>query len=109
MTAGLTVRAEDVASSTVFEDVSLSESWTANSAVVSVSLARDAVVEQSIAELSVVDAAGKSVWTGSVEPGQTRVSQVHLPVNTGATIYAVDASGAIVDDVDVSVRGSRLP
>jgi hypothetical protein len=109
VTTGLSLETENVDSSPVFETVSLSETWTANSAVASVALHRDAVLERSVAELSVIAADGESVWAGTLDPGQTSVGQVQLPVNTSATVYAVNASGAVVDGVDVAVRGSRLP
>lgn len=108
VTSGLSMRTEGVDDSDVFESVSLSESWTANEAVGKVKLTERATTEANVRTLAVIDSEGDSVWSDTVSPGQTAVSDARFPVGP-ATLVAADNSDAFVGSVSVTVDGSSLP
>lgn len=99
----------DLGGSEVFTDVSLMESWTANQATAKLTLTDRATTELNVRRLAVVNASGSSVWTGTVEPTQTSISNVMLPVGKPATLAAANASGEFVEGVEITVAGDRLP
>lgn len=109
VTTGLRLETDGVESSDIFDSVSLSESWTASNATATVKITEEAAKEANVRELSVVGPDGSSVWAGTVEPGQTSVSNVLLPAGKSATIVAADGSKRYVDDVTVQVTGSTIP
>lgn len=108
VTTGMRVQG-DLGGSEVFADVSLMESWTANQATAKLTLTDRATTELNVRRLAVVNASGSSVWTGTVEPTQTSISNVMLPVGKPATLAAANASGEFVEGVGITVAGDRLP
>ncbi|SFR32789.1 hypothetical protein [Halogeometricum limi] len=109
VSTGLSLRTDGLSDSDVFESVSLSESWTANRAVGTVSLTDTATTEHSVRELAVIDSEGSSVWNSPIAPGQTSVSDARFPVGKPARLVAADNSGAFVEEVGVTVSGSSFP
>ncbi|MFC4359804.1 hypothetical protein ACFO0N_17810 [Halobium salinum] len=108
VTTGMQVQG-DLSGSNVFESVSLMESWTANQATAKLALTDTATTELNVRRLAVIDSQGSSVWTGAVEPAQTSVSNVMLPVGSPVTLAAANASGEFVDRVEITVVGDTVP
>lgn len=106
---GLTMRTDGVDGSEVFESVSLSESWTANKAVGTVTLTEDAATDASVRELAVIGSDGEDAWNGQLQPGQTSVTDARFPVGETAALVAANGSGTYVDSVTVTVGGSSFP
>ncbi|MDS0297307.1 hypothetical protein NDI76_00940 [Halogeometricum sp. S1BR25-6] len=109
VTTDLSLSADGVGESDVFDSLSLSESWTANKAVVKVTLTDAATTERNVRKVAVIDSEGSSVWTDTVDPGQTSVSGARFPVGQTATLTASDNDDAFVDSVSVTLNGSSLP
>ncbi|MDS0296001.1 hypothetical protein [Halogeometricum luteum] len=109
VTTGLSLSADGVDESGVFDSLSLSESWTANKAVVKVTLTDAATTRQNVRKVAVIDGEGSSVWTDTVDPGQTSVTGARFPVNQTATLTASDNDDAFVDSVSVTLNGSSIP
>jgi hypothetical protein len=108
ITTGIDVRS-DLSESGVFRSITLMESWTANQATATVTLTERATREANVRELAVIDPSGSSVWTGKVQPAQTSVSNVMLPVGGSVTLAAADASGKFVEQVTITVAGKKWP
>ncbi|SEO59234.1 hypothetical protein SAMN04487948_103391 [Halogranum amylolyticum] len=109
VTTGLRLETEDVESSDVFDSVSLSESWTASTATAKVKLTESGAKESNVRGLTTVASDGSSTWAGTVDAGQTSVSNVLLPVGESATIVAANGSKEFVGEVSVRVVGSTVP
>lgn len=109
VTTGLRIESEGVESSDVFDSISLSESWTASNATVTVNLTERAAKQGNVRKVSVVSASGSSVWAGTVDPGQTSISNALLPVGETATLVAVNGSDEYIDDISVRIVGSSIP
>ncbi|ELZ30882.1 hypothetical protein C474_10486 [Halogeometricum pallidum JCM 14848] len=109
VTTGLSLSADGVDESEVFDSLSLSESWTANKAVVKVTLTDTATTQQNVRKVAIIDAKGSSVWSDTVDPGQTSVSGARFPVGQTATLAASDHNDAFVDSVSVTLSGSSIP
>lgn len=108
LTTGIRVQA-DLSGSEVFESVSLMESWSANRATGKLTLTDAATTELNVRDLAVVDSSGSSVWSGTVVPAQTSISNVALPVGQPAVLAAANASGEFVERVEVRVVGNSFP
>lgn len=109
VTTDLSLSADGVGESDVFDSLSLSESWTANKAVVKVTLTDAATTQQNVRKLAIIDAEGSSVWSDTVNPGQTNVGGARFPVGRTAMLTASDNNDAFVDSVSVTLSGSSIP
>jgi hypothetical protein len=108
VTTGMDVRG-DLSESGVFRSVSLMETWSVNQATATVRLTDRATRAIGVREVAVIDASGSSVWTGKVQPAQTTLSNVMLPVGRPVTLAAADASGSFVEEVTLTVGGEDWP
>lgn len=109
VSTNLRVESNGVDGSSVFDAVSLAESWATGNATATVTLTESATKEKNVRTVTVIDSKGGSVWSGSLDPGQTSVSNVRIPVGKSATLVAADESGKFVDEIAVRVSGSSIP
>lgn len=108
ISTGLRVEA-NVDESSVFDAVSLAESWATGNATATVTLTESATKEKNVRAVAVIDATGTSVWSSTLDPGQRSVSNVRIPVGNPSTLVAADESGKFVDEIAVRVSGSPIP
>lgn len=108
VSTGLSVDA-GLSDSKVFKDVSLMESWTSNRAATKVTLTKQATMKFGVRNVSVIDASGSSVWTGTVDAAQTSLSNVMVPVGKPATLAASDGSYKFVEKIPIKISGSSFP
>ncbi len=108
VSTGLSVKA-GLSNSKVFKDVSLMESWSSNRAAIKVTLTKQATVKFNVRNISVINASGSSVWTGTVDAAQTSLSNVMVPVGKQATLAAADGSYKFVEKIPITVTGNTFP
>lgn len=108
VTTDLRASAPGIEDSEVFESVRTVGSWAQKRVTLKLSLTDAATTDLGVRELAVIDAAGSSFWTGTVEPGATSVSHVVAPVGEPVSVTAADYNGKFVEAIEVTVEGRRL-
>ena len=98
----------DTDDSAVFEDLSVTESWSGSSVRVNATL-RSTPEATNVTTITVIRANGRPYETKSVESGQSTVI-LTLPSNADATVVASNSVNATtVDTLNVTTGGNRLP
>ncbi len=110
VTTDLSVTADGVEGSDVFESFSLSDSisWGSNRAWVGASLTDAATTDLQVRSLTVVTPSGSAYWTGTVSGGATSAT-MSVPVGTRVTVSAFDSDDALVDSLPLRVGGNTFP
>jgi hypothetical protein len=75
---------------------------------VNATLTDRATTDLKVRELSAIDAGGMSVWSDTVDGGQTSVS-MYLPIETPVTVYAFTETSKPVDEQSVRIRARSIP
>jgi hypothetical protein len=97
----------DTDDSAVFEDLSVTESWSGSSVRVNATL-RSTPEATNVTTITVIRANGRPYETKSVESGQSTVI-LTLPSNADATVVASNSVNATtVDTLNVTTGGNRL-
>lgn len=98
----------DTNDSSVFESLSVSESWASQRvrAKATLSSSPDA---GNVTQISVVTESGKEFSTIEIAPGQTNVV-MELPANRNATLVASDTiNGTTIEKLNVTTGGTTIP
>lgn len=94
--------------STVFKNLSVSESWASQRVRVNVTLTSSSDAGN-VTQLTVVKQNGRTFSTVKINPGQTSVI-LELPTNQNMTLVASDTiNGTTIEKLNVSTRGKEIP
>lgn len=98
----------DTGNSTVFEDVSATESWSGPGVRVNATL-RSTPEARDVTTITVVKENGRTYWTFGVDSGQTTVI-LSLPANQNATIVASNSvNSTTIEKLNVTASGTEIP
>lgn len=101
------VRVSGLTDSSVFKQISTSESWASGRVTLSVSLTAAATTKHGVRQLAVIDKSGEKFDTATVKSAQTSKT-VFAPTHQPVTLSAADYDGKTVDQVKVTVSGQKI-